>query len=234
MTRNLTVLIALVLTLAVLAGRSRAQDEERRFLNLKQVPLEGNAAQDFMPRGWVIEGQTSGDLNGDSRPDTVLQLIEEGPEQTAEGALNIRYRALLVLLKTENDKLHRAGAATRLLQCTGCGGALGSPGGGDISIDKGVLVVDQLSGSRESVDVTQRFRYDPRLKRFVLIGQDVVHTDRLTLESEYESSNYLTGVKIVKKTRLDKSGEHDITVSSRTQRVSTRKRFLEDIDYEKL
>jgi hypothetical protein len=230
---KLTVMIALVLGVMMFAGTSRAQDEERRFIDLKQVPVEGNAAQDFVPRGWKIEEQTEGDLNGDSRPDMALKLIEDLPEETADGALNIRYRALLLLLKTENGKLHRAAAADRLLQCTGCGGMLGNPGGGVITIEKGVLVVSQLSGSRESTDLTQRFRYDPRLKRFVMIGEDIENRDRLTGESESQSSNYLTGVKTIRKTRLDKSGDHEIPVSSKTQRIPARKRFIEDIDYEK-
>ena len=232
MNRNLRVLVVLALALAALsATTSRAQEEQRRFIDLKQVPVEGNSVQDFVPRGWKIEGRTDGDLNADSKPDTALKLIEDLPEETADGALNIRYRALLVLLKTEDGKLLRAGAGTRLLQCTGCGGMLGT-GGGDIAIEKGVLVVYQLSGSRESTDVTQRFRYDPRLKRFVLIGQDTVNTDRLTGESTNESANYLTGVKIIKKTRLDKSGEHEIPVSSTTKKIPPTRRFLEDIDYE--
>jgi hypothetical protein len=234
MIRSLKVLVVLALTLAALAGvDARAQEEERRFIDLKQVPVEGAAAQDFVPRGWKIEGQVDGDLNADARPDVVLKLIEDLPEETAEGALNVRYRALLVLLKTETGKLYRAAAGTRLLQCTGCGGVLGSPGGGDIQIEKGVLVVYQLSGSRESTDLTQRFRYDARLKRFVLIGEDQVSTDRLTGEGTSESTNYLTGVKIIKKTRLDKSGDRDIPVSSTTKKIAVTKRFLEDVDYER-
>jgi hypothetical protein len=231
--RKLFVLIALVFTVATLALTSRAQDDEaRRFIDLKQVPAEGGSAQDFVPRGWKIEGQTEGDLNADSRPDTALKLIEDLPDETADGALNVRYRALLVLLKMADGKLHRAAAADRLLQCTGCGGMLGT-GGGDITIEKGVLVVYQLSGSRESTDLTQRFRYDPGTKRFVLIGEDTVSSDRLTGESVNESSNYLTGVKIIKKTRYDKKGDRDTVVSSKTQRIPVSKRFIEDIDYEK-
>jgi hypothetical protein len=231
--RRLEALIALALGVMIFAGTSRAQDEERRFIDLKQVATEGSAAPDFVPRGWKIEGQTEGDLNGDSKPDVALKLIEDLPEETAEGGLNMRYRALLVLLRTETGKLHRAAAADRLLQCTGCGGMLGNPGGGDITIAKGVLIISQLSGSRESTDLTQRFRYDPALKRFVLIGEDVVSSDRLTGESENESTNYLTGVKIIKKTRYDQKNDRDVVVSSRTQRITARKRFLEEIDYEK-
>ncbi|MGB7923847.1 MAG: hypothetical protein WCF57_11440 [Pyrinomonadaceae bacterium] len=227
-------MIVLVLAVLMLAETSRAQDdEERRFVDLKGVAVEGSAAQDFVPRGWKIEGQTEGDLNADSKPDIVLKLIEDLPDETADGALNRRYRALFVLLKTADGKLHRAAAAARLLQCTGCGGMMGNPGGGDITIEKGVLIIAQFSGSREVNDLTQRFRYDPRLKRFVLIGEDLDYRDRVTGESEHTSSNYLTGVKTFKKTRLDKSGDHEITVASKTQRIPTTKRYIEDIDFEK-
>jgi hypothetical protein len=231
---KVTILLALALTVMMLiVGTARAQDDEqRRFIDLKQVAAEGSSVKDFVPRGWKIEGQTEGDLNGDSRPDVALKLIEDLPEETADGTLNIRYRALLVLLRTENGKLHRAASAARLLQCTGCGGMLGNPGGGDITIEKGVIIVSQLSGSRESTDLTQRFRYDARLKRFVMIGEDIENRDRLTGESTSESSNYLTGVKTIKKTRLDRTGEREIAVSSKRQRIPVAKRYLEDIDYE--
>src|ERR1044072_8195736 len=199
--------ILAMLVLVALATTIHAQEEERRFLDLKQVPAEGHSTQDFVPRGWKIEEQVEGDLNADSTPDTVLKLIEDLPEETPEGALNIRYRALLVLFQTGAGKLERAAAGTRVLQCTGCGGMLGNPGGGVITVERGVLVVDQLSGSRELRNLIQRFRYDTRLKRFVLIGEDVVNADRLMGQRTSVSSNFLTGVKITSTTRLDKSGE---------------------------
>ncbi len=227
---RLTTMAALALVLAALVGTSRAQGDERRFLDLKQVPVEGSAAQDFVPRGWKIEEEIKGDLNADSRPDVVVKLIEDLPEETADGTLNDRYRALLVLAGGADGKLQRVGAATRLLLCTGCGGVLGGQGGGDVKIEKGVLIISQLYGSRESVDITQRFRYDPRLKRFVLIGEDVDNTDRAVGTSVIESSNYLTGVKTIKKTRYNQKSDRDVVLSSTTKRVPTTKRFLEDID----
>lgn len=231
MIRQLKILA--LLALVALATTIHAQEEKRRFLDLKQVPVEGNSTQDFVSRGWKIEEQVEGDLNADSTPDTVLKLIEDLPEETPKGALNIRYRALLVLFQTVAGKLERVAAGTRILQCTGCGGMLGNPGGGVITVEKGVLIVDQLSGSRHSTDLIQRFRYNARLKRFVIIGEDVIHADRLTGEKTSVSSNFLTGDKFTGTTRLDKSGEHEIGLSAITQRIPVTKRFLEDIDYER-
>jgi hypothetical protein len=210
---------------------SSAQDE-RRFIDLSQVPVEDASPTDFVPRGWVIEKQVSGDLNEDSRPDVVLELIEDLPP-LAGGEPHDRYRAMLVLMG--EGKLHRVAAADRLLRCSTCFGALAGPNGGepDIKIARGVIIVNHLWGSRESVDSTQRFRYDPQLRRFVLIGEDIENRDRDNGTGTHESSNYLTGVKIVEKYRYDERLDHDVQVSTSRQRVPKIRRFLEDIDYEK-
>ena len=232
MRRRLKMVAAGVLVLAVCVKTSRVQGDERRFIDLTQVAAEGNAVQDFVPRGWKIEEQITGDLNGDARPDTVVTLIEDLPAETADGGLNDRYRALLVLADGGNGTLRRVAAATRLLRCTGCGGALNASGAGSVSIDKGVLIVNNFWGSRESVDLTQRFRYDPHLKRFVLIGEDSESRDRAVGTSVMVSSNYLTGVRISKQTRYDQKKDRDVLVSSTTKHIRTSKRFLEDVDYD--
>jgi hypothetical protein len=232
MRRRLQIVAAGVLVLSVCGKTSRAQGEERRFLDLTQVAAEGNAVQDFVPRGWEIEEQITGDLNGDARPDTVVTLIEDVPAETADGGLTDRYRALLVLADGGSGKLRRVAAATRLLRCTGCGGVLNNSGASSVTIAKGVLIVNNFWGSRESVDLTQRFRYDPRLKRFVLIGEDSERRDRAVGTSVSTSSNYLTGVETHKQTRYDQKKDRDVLVSSTTKRIRTSKRFLEDIDYD--
>lgn len=203
--------------------------DERRFINLSQVPSAGKTPTDFVPKGWKIEEQIEGDLNADTKPDIILQLIEDLPEET-DGAINDRYRALLVLAKTENDSYNRLAAADRLLFCTTCFGTLGDAP--EVKISGGVLIVNHLWGSREMSESTRRFRFDPKLKRFVLIGEDSEETDRGEGTSVRESSNYLTGVKIIEKSRLDKKGEM-VKVSTAKQRIPKQQRFLEDIDYEK-
>jgi hypothetical protein len=97
-------------------------------------------------------------------------------------------------------------------------------------IEKGVLIVDQMSGSRDLVHTTLRFRYDPKERRFVFIGEDVEKTDRATGASTVESTNLLTGAKITEKRQYDTKQDKDVVVSSKKAKVPARKRYLEDVD----
>jgi len=144
------------------------------------------------------EAQATGDLNGDSLPDYAIKLVEDKPEKNSEGDPTERGRALVIALSTKDGKLQRAGVADRLLQCTRCGGAfygvVESPA--NVSIEKGIVVVEQDHGSRDLSDTTYRFRYEPTTQRFVLIGFDFSDVDRLTASGVTESTNYLTGIRI--------------------------------------
>jgi hypothetical protein len=234
--------IILSLTLLLLsqaAALSAArQDEPPRYLDAKLVPAEGRAVADFVPRGWKLEGgegELNGDLNKDGVPDKVLRLVEDLPVERPDGVYNTRYRALVVLLARPDGGFKRAALATRLLGCTLCAGVLGDPEGGNVTIEikNGVLSVQQLSGSREATDLTQRFRYDAASGRFVLIGVDVEQYDRAEGGSETTSTNYLTGLRVSKKMQVKKPGADPLLVSNKTTRVKRERRFLEDVDYEK-
>ncbi|HYY97421.1 MAG TPA: hypothetical protein VE642_02465 [Pyrinomonadaceae bacterium] len=227
----------LLLCNAAAPGAAARQDEDApRYLDAKLVPAEGRAAGDFVPRGWKLEGdegELTGDLNKDGSPDKVLRLVEDLPLERPDGVYNTRYRALVVLLARPEGGFRRAAVATRLLGCTLCAGALGDPEGGNITLDitKGVLNVHQLSGAREATDLTQRFRYDDAAGRFALVGQDVENYDRAEGGSESVSTNYLTGVRVSKKTKPTKRGA-DRVLYNRTTRVNPARRFIEDVDYE--
>jgi hypothetical protein len=224
---------------ALTAAAAARQDEDApRYLDAKLIPSEGRAVADFVPRGWKVEGgegETTGDLNRDGEPDKVLRLVEDLPVERPDGVYNTRYRALVVLLARSGGGFKSAAVATRLLGCTLCAGALGDPEGGNITIEikNGVLSVNQLSGSREATDLTQRFRYDAASGRFVLIGVDVEEYDRAEGGSQTVSTNYLTGLRVSKKMQVKKPGADPVLVSNKTTRVKRERRFLEDVDYEK-
>lgn len=147
----------------------------------------------------------------------VLGLIEDLPAEV-DGTQNTRYRALLVLMRTDGGTLRRVAATARLLPCATCAGMFdGEP---DISIERGVIIISTQTGSRELSTDTMRFRYDPPVSRFLLIGRDIATADRLTATVTSESNNYLTGVRII-----TREGRRP----TRQQIPRTRK-FLEDID----
>lgn len=235
--RVFTLSLILLLSSVAVAAASPRQDEERRVLDPATVRAEGRAAIDFVPRGWKIEtseGEITGDLNKDAVADKVLRLVEDKPTEAADGTFNERSRALVILFGKAGGGFTRAAVATRLLGCTLCAGMLGDPEGGNISIEikNGVLNVNQLSGSREATDLTQRFRYDAASKRFLLIGEDVEDYDRAAGGGTNTSTNYLTGVRITKKTGpLRKNGDSPL-LSNKTTHINVKPRFIEDIDYE--
>ncbi len=208
-------------------------EEGRRFIDASKLLQEGVSVSDFVPSGWRIESAISGDLNGDARPDTVLELIEDLPP-TANGMPNERYRALLVLIQTATGRLQRIAAAERLLRCSTCFGMLAGPegGGAEIKVDKGVIIVSELWGSREMIHATLRFRYDPSSNHVVLIGEDIERYDRATGARLRESSNFLTGIKLTEGKRYDEQQDRLTKIPVQRQRIPRIQRFIDDIDYE--
>jgi hypothetical protein len=150
--------------------------------------------ESMIPAGWKMEGQTSGDLNGDRQPDVALRLIQSGTGD--------RQRALLVLL-AKNEGWEKLAFAPKLLLCQNCGGTLGSPTGENIKIqiNDGSLVVEQLRGSRGAVQTTHRFWIDRNSQQLVCIGEDINPYDRANGNKLTDSRNFLTGKRIIEETR---------------------------------
>lgn len=191
--------------------------------------LSGKVPAEFPPAGWTVEDQASGDLNGDGIADTAAILVESKPEGEQDEAADEPQRALVILLGHEGGKPVSAGANGKLLQCKGCGGVKEMEG---IGIRKGVVIVDQMTGSREFARQTWRFRYDPGSKRFVLIGKDLETGDGMRGTGTIESYNYLTGRKITEKYRYDKDGEHRIALSTKEEKEPPKTLFMEDVEPE--
>jgi len=164
-----------------------------RSVNSTEFPAQGASIQSLVPKGWKVESTTQGDLNGDRRSDAVLRLIQTDVPDPA-----LAPRVLLVLQKQSNGQWQRIGFAPRLLLCGRCGGMLTSV---QIKIENGVLLVDQLGGSRGAMQTLHRFWVDKGSNQVVLIGLDVREFDRLTGDETRESSNFLTGQKITEQFR---------------------------------
>jgi len=200
-----------------------AQNEAAK-IDKSRVPAQASGLAKFAPAGWKIDELVTGDLNGDSAPDYALTLVEAKAEKNSEGDPTERGRALVVALATKDGQLNRAGIADSLLQCTRCGGAfygfVETPV--KVTIERGVLVVQQDHGSRDLTNTTYRFRYEPATGKFLLIGFDLADADRATAQVVSESINYLTGAR--EETRG--KGEKDVTTRST---IPKRKIYLDDI-----
>jgi len=202
--------------------------EDRVTINQSQIPAEGSSPKDFVPRGWKIEEQSTGDLNGDALPDFVLKMVEDKPAADKDGDATERQRALVIILRNGKGNLIRSGVADRLLQCTRCGGAfygvVESPA--NLKIQNGVVVVNQDHGSRDVSNTTYRFRYDPESQKFVLIGFDFSDSDRVTGGVVSESTNYLTGTRVVSRSK----GKRDVNTKSV---IPWKKIYIDQVDSDK-
>jgi len=217
-------LFLVVTSLLLFLSSSIVAQDEAAKIDKSRVPIHADAPEKFAPLGWKIEEQVTGDLDGDTLPDYALKLVEAKPEKDAEGDPTERGRALVIALAAKDGLLTRASVADSLLQCTRCGGAfygiVETPT--EVTIEKGVIVVQQDHGSREVTNTTYRFRYESATGRFLLIGFDLANADRATAQVVSESINYLTGVR--EETRS--KGEKDIKARSVIPR---RKIYLDDI-----
>jgi hypothetical protein len=210
---------------------SPAQDGGAAF-DRSKIPAEGRAVTDFVPAGWVLEGQVAGDLNGDAVPDLALKLIQEKPAGAKEDRIVERQRALVALFKGPDGALRRAGVADKVLQCTSCGGAfygfVEAPA--EVKIERGVIVVSQDFGSREVTEHTFRFRYEPAAGKFILIGFDSTTRDRLTGVVTQESTNFLTGRKVTTTSTPPKTARGKDLVKTTAQTVARKRTPMEEVD----
>lgn len=186
-----------------------------------KLPQQVGTTQWLVPKGWKVESVTQGDLNGDRRSDTVLRLIRTSGENGD--------RALLVLQQQSNGQWRQIGFAPNVLLCSTCGGMLGSI---QIKIENGVILVDQLRGSREAVNTLHRFWIDKASNRIVLIGLDVNVRDRATGDETRESSNFLTGQKITEKYRPNQQRTGIELVSRQRSTIPKTTRAIETVKIE--
>jgi len=232
----LTRIFLLCLLMTTCAVFTSAQEERAVSFDDSALPRTANAIEKFLPSGWTVEEQVSGDLNNDSVPDTALKLIEKPAANVDQDNPASRARVLMILFVNRQGIFERAATAKNLLQCTGCGGAfygvMEAPA--DVAIAKGVLIVKQDHGSRNVTETTYRFRYNPGVKKFALIGYDMSDRDRVTGETTSESINYLTGVKVTEIFQYSKKLDKDVKKSNRRIKINKSPQYLEEMNYETL
>ncbi|MFZ6720972.1 hypothetical protein [Undibacterium sp. Ji49W] len=217
---KLTQLAALLLTI-VLHNSSQAQQTPPFG---KKLPATAPALRDFVPRGWTVESQVSGDLNGDGQADIAAVVVENKAAADANNTFNDRQRGLIVVLAGAKG-YSLLGSNDKLLQCLGCGGV---KDGVNVTIKNGVLIVSQYSGSREYSIYTWRFRLDAASQRLQMIGIDEEDTDGMVGKGSTVSTNLLTGQQINETYQYDQNRDRKVVLSSKKSKTAKTTTLLED------
>lgn len=101
-------------------------------------------------------------------------------------------------------------------------------GSASLSVKKGVLVVEDLTGGTTAIQSLYRFRYDPKAKRMRLIGDDVTLYSRTNAhDSTAISTNRLTGLQLVTRSVVGDDGTYT-DQPAQQRKVSTRPIWMED------
>jgi hypothetical protein len=159
---------------------------------LSKIPRMGASLRSFVPQGWHIEHSISGDLDGDGIKDVALQLLEDLPKSTDPNAFDHK-RALIVLLK-HKDRYERVGVSASILIGPQEGGARGASV--CVKIDKGVLITSNSGGSNDGWSQLERFRFERRLNKMMLIGVDQKRDIGAAWTYTGRSTNLLTHQRI--------------------------------------
>lgn len=180
----------------------------------KAQPVSDADLNDSLDLGQEIEARADGDLNGDSAIDTAYLVRSEDA------------RTLHVLLGPPRETAPRyRPVGTLILDVASLGPA-------DLSIAKGLLKIEDLTGGTTAISAIYRFRLDPRVQRLRLIGLDATLYSRTFAHDGYEMSwNLLTGAAITSLLRVGKPGSdtgYDKLFTTRSTRVH-KPLYMEDV-----
>jgi hypothetical protein len=197
---------------------------ERSAFDAEKISVSGASPQDFVPPGWKIAARVEGDLNGDGRPDQVLQLVTaDTPDDRSDTDAAPEAHVLLILL-AEGGKLQRTGLAMKLLVPVAPQYSL------SLKVRNGVLVVEQAYGMSDVFNLKHLFRYEPQTERFLLIGRDQFNYTRpLSDDTIKTSENYLTGVRLIT-TGHFRRGVGTVGETTKREQMERKKVYLEDVD----
>lgn len=193
----------------LLSPIAAAQDLAIPEVVYPSLPRQAETAEGFVPLGWTLEAQVSGDLNQDENADLILVLRQNNPanviedfEGLGEKPFNTNPRILAIAFRD-----HLAGKFSLHLQNHTLIPRRTEPAADDpFDKESGVAIVRGSfqvrlnwfvsAGGWETFNTTYTFRH--RSGRFELIGYDRFTTHRGSGDTASLSINYLT--RKVKKT----------------------------------
>jgi hypothetical protein len=200
--------------LILLAAARAGADEEVPPVVFPAIPAQAQAQADLVPKGWIVESESRGDLNGDGGPDLMLVLHMTNPANVIKNdgfgvsELDTNPRMLVVAFVDKATKKYSLALANHTLIPRQTNPLMDDHLEG-AAIVKGTLQVSlgmwMSAGSWYTSQTKLTFRYQDGC--FKMIGYDSTETRRNTGETSTVSINYLTRkMKITKGNIQDDQG----------------------------
>ncbi|MBM6582859.1 hypothetical protein ILT44_21875 [Microvirga sp. BT689] len=187
----------------VLPGNAAAQDVAIPEVVYPSLPRQAGTAEGFVPPGWTLEVQASGDLNRDGKGDLVLVIRQNDPDNViqdfeglGEKPFDTNPRILAIAFRDGPSGGYTLQSENHTLIPRRTDPAAADPFDKEISIavlrDGFQVRLDWFmsAGGWETFSTTYTFRH--RTGRFELIGYDRDTTHRASGDTESISINYLT------------------------------------------
>ncbi len=191
-----------ILLAAFLATPALGQDFVVPPADYPTLPAEAAGAEGFVPKGWRLEAQASGDLNKDGIADLAIVLQDTDPAKLVEhdglGASPLDSNPrLLAVAFGERGGDYKLATTNHTLIPRRVDPVIADPldEAGGIGIARGGLQIKlylfSSAGSWDTRDASFTFRWQKGA--FRLIGFDATNVQRNTGVVETNSVNYLTG-----------------------------------------
>ncbi len=201
--RGLPVLLPPVLFLSMVAMMAAAAGR------IPPPSPSAEALAAYMPDGAKIETRLDADVTGDGMADVVFIAAND----------EVRVLKVMAAYSDEFNNGHEP-----------IGEAAMEPdplGAASLGVKKGVLLVEDLTGGTTAIQSLYRYRFDPKLRRMRLIGDDVTLYSRTNAhDATAISTNRLTGAQIVTRSVVGEDGYTDRPPQKKT--VPTAPVYMED------
>lgn len=164
----------------------------------------------YAPENTELETRLDIDVNGDSLIDTVF--IADSEEK----------RVLMVLM-TYADKFNMGQEPIGKLELETF-----PLGKGNLRFEKGVLILEDLTGGTTAISTLYRYRFDKKNRRMRLIGDDVMQYSRTNAHDSFKvSTNRLTGISISQVMKLTAAGNYKAQPAV-TKKIPANAIYMED------
>lgn len=191
--------LALFLVCLAVSAAARASDDDAPEVVFPTIPAQAQTKADLVPKGWLIEKESSGDLNGDGTADLMLVLHMNDPKNVIKNdgfgydELDTNPRMLVVAFKDRSTKKYLSVLADHALIPRHTLPTMDDPLA-EAKIVKGTVQVSLTmfmnAGSWYTSHVKLTLRHQDGC--FRLIGYDSEEAKRNTGDTTATSINYLT------------------------------------------